>query len=147
LEKLSAKMSKTNQRLEIKVEERTFVLTKVNVTLLADVTERQRIEYELAEIRDAAFESLRLESVLRCGSRTATITAANTTDPRSPVATQVVPRFNLLRALSALVKGTARAKSFGPLIRPDGCGLVCSFALSLSAPGLIIRKDDGGNHG
>jgi hypothetical protein len=46
-------------------------------------------------------------AVFGCGSRTATITAANTTEPKSPVATQVVLRFNLPIALSALVRATA----------------------------------------
>jgi hypothetical protein len=46
-------------------------------------------------------------AVFGCGSRTATITAANTTEPRSPVATQVVFRFNFAIAFSALVKATS----------------------------------------
>jgi two-component system sensor histidine kinase/response regulator len=62
LKKLNAELSQTNEQLETKVWERTLALTKVNDALLADVTDRKRIEYELAQMRDVALESSRLKS-------------------------------------------------------------------------------------
>ena len=44
------------------MQERTLALTKANEALLADVTDRKRIEYELAQMRDVALESSRLKS-------------------------------------------------------------------------------------
>ena len=62
LEKLNSELSQTNEQLETRVRERTLALTKVNEALLADVTDRKRIEYELAQMRDVALESSRLKS-------------------------------------------------------------------------------------
>jgi signal transduction histidine kinase/CheY-like chemotaxis protein len=62
LRKLNAQLSQTNEQLETKVQERTLALTKANEALLADVTDRKRIEYELAQMRDVALESSRQKS-------------------------------------------------------------------------------------
>ncbi len=62
LTQLNVELSLTNEQLEAKVRERTLALTTVNETLLADVADRKRIEYELAQMRDVALESSRLKS-------------------------------------------------------------------------------------
>jgi signal transduction histidine kinase/CheY-like chemotaxis protein len=62
LERVNAELSQTNEQLEAKVQERTLALTKVNEALVADVTDRKRIESELAQVRDVALESARMKS-------------------------------------------------------------------------------------
>jgi signal transduction histidine kinase/CheY-like chemotaxis protein len=62
LVKVNAELSQNNEQLETKVLERTLELTKANEALLADVTDRKRIQYELAQVRDVALESARLKS-------------------------------------------------------------------------------------
>jgi signal transduction histidine kinase/DNA-binding response OmpR family regulator len=62
LEKVNADLSQNNEQLEARVRERTLELTKANEALLADVTDRKRIQYELAQVRDVALESARLKS-------------------------------------------------------------------------------------
>jgi signal transduction histidine kinase/CheY-like chemotaxis protein/HPt (histidine-containing phosphotransfer) domain-containing protein len=62
LKKVNTELIQNNEQLETKVRERTLEITKVNETLLADVTDRKRIEYELAQVRDVALESARLKS-------------------------------------------------------------------------------------
>jgi two-component system sensor histidine kinase/response regulator len=62
LKKVNAGLIRNNEELETRVQERTFEITKANQALLADVTDRKRIEYELAQVRDVALESARLKS-------------------------------------------------------------------------------------
>jgi signal transduction histidine kinase len=62
LKKVNAELIQNNEQLETKVRERTLEITNVNETLLADVADRKRIEYELAQVRDVALESARLKS-------------------------------------------------------------------------------------
>jgi signal transduction histidine kinase/CheY-like chemotaxis protein/HPt (histidine-containing phosphotransfer) domain-containing protein len=62
LTKVNAELIQNNEQLETKVRERTLEITKANETLLADVTDRKRIEYELSQVRDVALASARLKS-------------------------------------------------------------------------------------